>query len=161
MSPRLHFYILTLFLILIFSPLGMSFIDGKQAENAHKADSFERSMAVITEAIEVSKRGEGKSIIYYYQFTAADGIRYTGSGTMILEEWKINNGTLPIEIYYDPNNPNTNSPAAFVDLYADKRPLSLRLFLGATIAAPFAVAIAAVWSWFGSLRRKKVQRYNL
>ncbi len=157
MSPRLHFYIVTLFLIVALSPLGVLIVDNKQAEYAHKADSFTRTTAFITLATQVTKRRGGTSINFDYVFMSADGIKYTGSGTMTPAEWQTDKGALPIEIYYDPNNPNRNSTSMSVDLYAEKRPLFLRLSVGAFITSLPAVAIGVAWSWFVARRRKQVQ----
>lgn len=156
MTPRIHFYLAILLLTGIFTPLGMSILTEKQQDSAYKLANYREALAHITDAKEVRHKRGGTTVYITYDFRSDAGWVFSGTGTLSLDEWRQNRGEKPVRIYFDPSAPANNTLASSVDDYADERPLSLKLAVGALLGAPIAVIGAAIWAWVINRRSRRV-----
>lgn len=158
MSPRVHFYVVALVLTAAFTPFGVSILGEKQLDSADKLANYREGLARITEAKEVRSKRSGTTVYVTYEFRADAGTTYAGQGSISLDEWKENRGEKPLRVYFDPSSPAKNTLARGVDVYAEERPLEVRLPVAVLISSPLAIILAAIWAWVVSRRSRQSPR---
>lgn len=156
-TPRKHFYIALLLLSVVFTPFGMNVLSEKQHDSAYKLANYREALAHITTAKEIRRKRSSTTVNITYDFRADSDSLFSGSGTITLDEWRQNRGEKPVRVYFNPSDPTQNVLANSVDEFADERPLSLKLSVGALLGSPFALVGAGIWAWMIRRRSRQVK----